>query len=247
MVARHALLRPEPLRLAQRHLDREQQVAPLDRAVVLIVHGQQPGMGTLREQVDGVADDDATDADGEGEPVPRPAPDGLPARRPPCRTGSIWTHGNHCHEYGIREIMVLPHGHGVGTARAVQMFRTYGEDAVEVRLHRTGIAPGERLHRELHRAAARRVPEWRDLLHSEKGPGSDRSWLRDYNAVRPNGSGCCFHQERGRGCKDGTSRRRSGRARPRGCEDEARTARISRPVGRRRGQRSFNAAMIMAA
>ena len=32
----------------------------------------------------------------------------------------------------VREIMVFLHSHGVGTARAVQIFRTYGADAVEV-------------------------------------------------------------------------------------------------------------------
>ena len=32
----------------------------------------------------------------------------------------------------VREIMVFPHSHGVGTARAVRIFRTYGADAIEV-------------------------------------------------------------------------------------------------------------------
>ena len=32
----------------------------------------------------------------------------------------------------VREIMVFLHGHGVGTARAVRMFGTYGADAVQV-------------------------------------------------------------------------------------------------------------------
>ena len=32
----------------------------------------------------------------------------------------------------VREIMVVLHSHGVGTARAVRIFRTYGADAVEV-------------------------------------------------------------------------------------------------------------------
>ena len=32
----------------------------------------------------------------------------------------------------VREIMVFLHGHGVGTARAVRIFRTYGADAVQV-------------------------------------------------------------------------------------------------------------------
>jgi ATP-dependent exoDNAse (exonuclease V) alpha subunit len=32
----------------------------------------------------------------------------------------------------VREIMVFLHGHGVGTARAVRIFKTYGADAVQV-------------------------------------------------------------------------------------------------------------------
>ena len=32
----------------------------------------------------------------------------------------------------VREIMVFQHSHGVGTARAVRIFRTYGADAVQV-------------------------------------------------------------------------------------------------------------------
>ena len=32
----------------------------------------------------------------------------------------------------VREIMVFLHSHGVGTARAVRIFRTYGNDAVQV-------------------------------------------------------------------------------------------------------------------
>ena len=32
----------------------------------------------------------------------------------------------------VREIMVFLHNHGVGTARAVRIYRTYGADAVEV-------------------------------------------------------------------------------------------------------------------
>ena len=32
----------------------------------------------------------------------------------------------------VREIMVFLHSHGVGTARAVRIFRTYGADVVEV-------------------------------------------------------------------------------------------------------------------
>ena len=32
----------------------------------------------------------------------------------------------------VREIMVFLHSHGVGTARAVRIYKTYGADAVEV-------------------------------------------------------------------------------------------------------------------
>jgi len=32
----------------------------------------------------------------------------------------------------VREIMVFLHGHGVGTARAVRIYKTYGADAVQV-------------------------------------------------------------------------------------------------------------------
>src|SRR5260370_10304604 len=32
----------------------------------------------------------------------------------------------------VREIMMFLHGHGVGTARAVRIFKTYGTDAVQV-------------------------------------------------------------------------------------------------------------------
>jgi hypothetical protein len=32
----------------------------------------------------------------------------------------------------VREIMVFLHSHGVGTARAVRIFKTYGNDAVQV-------------------------------------------------------------------------------------------------------------------
>jgi exodeoxyribonuclease V alpha subunit len=32
----------------------------------------------------------------------------------------------------VREIMVFLHGHGVGTARAVQIYKTYGGDTVQV-------------------------------------------------------------------------------------------------------------------
>ena len=42
------------------------------------------------------------------------------------------------------------------------------------RLHRAGLALGERLYRELQRAATRRAPERGDILHPEGSPGSHR-------------------------------------------------------------------------
>ena len=42
------------------------------------------------------------------------------------------------------------------------------------RLHRAGIALGERLHREFQCPTARRAPERGDILHSEGSPGSHR-------------------------------------------------------------------------
>jgi len=35
-------------------------------------------------------------------------------------------------EKAVREIMVFLHSHGVGTARAVRIFKTYGSDAIQV-------------------------------------------------------------------------------------------------------------------
>ena len=43
------------------------------------------------------------------------------------------------------------------------------------RFHRAWFTLGEWIHRELQRAAARRTPEWGDLLHPQRGPGSHRS------------------------------------------------------------------------
>jgi len=42
----------------------------------------------------------------------------------------------------VREIMVFLHSHGVGTARAVRIFKTYGADAIQVY---TGVTRGKRL------------------------------------------------------------------------------------------------------
>ena len=35
----------------------------------------------------------------------------------------------------VREIMVFLHSHGVGTARAVRIFKTYGSSAVQAKTH----------------------------------------------------------------------------------------------------------------
>jgi len=48
----------------------------------------------------------------------------------PVRAGRItaaWAE-----QKAVREIMVFLHSHGVGTARAVRIYKTYGEDAVQV-------------------------------------------------------------------------------------------------------------------
>ena len=48
----------------------------------------------------------------------------------PARAASIlaaWTE-----QKAVREIMVFLHGHGVGTARAVRIYKTYGADAIQV-------------------------------------------------------------------------------------------------------------------
>ena len=48
----------------------------------------------------------------------------------PVRAGRIlaaWAE-----QKAVREIMVFLHGHGVGTARAVRIFKTYGSDAIQV-------------------------------------------------------------------------------------------------------------------
>src|SRR5438067_10735791 len=51
-----------------------------------------------------------------------------------------------------------------------------------------GQPVGERLHRELQRAAARRASRRRDLLHIARGPDRHQSWRRHYNTVRPHAS-----------------------------------------------------------
>lgn len=48
----------------------------------------------------------------------------------PVRAERIW--GAWAEQKVVREIMVFLHSHGVGTARAVRIFKTYGADAVQV-------------------------------------------------------------------------------------------------------------------
>ena len=76
----------------------------------------------------------------------------------------------------VREIMVFLHGHGVGTAHAVRIYKTYGTDAVQVmsdnpyRLARDIRGIGFKTA-ELHRDEARGAE---DCHH----PGSERHFLR---------------------------------------------------------------------
>ena len=46
----------------------------------------------------------------------------------------------------VREIMVFLHSHGVGTARAVRIFKTYGADAIQV-MTENPLSPGARYPR----------------------------------------------------------------------------------------------------
>jgi exodeoxyribonuclease V alpha subunit len=76
----------------------------------------------------------------------------------------------------VREIMVFLHSHGVGTARAVRIFKTYGSDAVQVMTENPVPAgarhPRNRLQdRRRHRDEAR---------HREDGDGAGarRNFLR---------------------------------------------------------------------
>ena len=48
----------------------------------------------------------------------------------PVRAASILTAW--AEQKAVREIMVFLHSHGVGTARAVRIFKTYGSDAIQV-------------------------------------------------------------------------------------------------------------------
>jgi exodeoxyribonuclease V alpha subunit len=62
----------------------------------------------------------------EAEPARLREVDGIgPVRA--GRIGAAWAE-----QMAVREIMVFLHGHGVGTARAVRIFKTYGTDAIQV-------------------------------------------------------------------------------------------------------------------
>ena len=61
----------------------------------------------------------------------------------------------------IREIMLFLHGHGVGTSRAVRIFKTYGADAVQ--------APGRARHRRAPAAPGQRPPA---LARDRSGRGA---------------------------------------------------------------------------
>ena len=75
----------------------------------------------------------------------------------------------------VREIMVFLHSHGVGTARAVRIFKTYGADAVQV-MTREPVPPGARHPR--HRVQDRRCDR-DEARHREDsdGAGAGRNFL----------------------------------------------------------------------
>ena len=84
----------------------------------------------------------------------------------------------------VREIMVFLHSHGVGTARAVRIFKTYGADAIQV-MSENPYRLGARHPR--HRLQDRRCD--RDAARHRQGgdgPGARRHLLR---ADRSDGRG----------------------------------------------------------
>ena len=67
----------------------------------------------------------------EGEPDRIREVDGIgPVRAQ--RITAAWAEQRIVREIMVREIMVFLHSHGVGTARAVRIYKTYGADAVQV-------------------------------------------------------------------------------------------------------------------
>ena len=108
----------------------------------------------------------------------------------------------------VREIMVFLHSHGVGTARAVRIYKTYGADAIQVmtenpyRLARDIRGIGFKTADAIAKAASRRQ-HW-----SGSAPGSHthspKQWTKATAACRPRnwcrlppscwksqGTGCC--------------------------------------------------------
>jgi exodeoxyribonuclease V alpha subunit len=69
----------------------------------------------------------------------------------------------------VREIMVFLHSHGVGTARAVRIFKTYGSDAIQVMTENP-----YRLARKLARPARDRPT---DARHRRRDAGGKMSGL----------------------------------------------------------------------
>ena len=90
----------------------------------------------------------------------------------------------------IREIMVFLHSNGVGTARAVRIYKTYGVDAVQV-IDRKPIPPGARHSRywiqdcrcnryeARHRKKRRDQGARRHLICTDRGHGRRSLWLAD--------------------------------------------------------------------
>jgi exodeoxyribonuclease V alpha subunit len=89
----------------------------------------------------------------------------------------------------VREIMVFLHSHGVGTARAVRIFKTYGADAIQVMKEPVSAGPrypGYRLQdRRRHRHEARYRENGHDpgsrwhFLCADRGHGRGALWTPD--------------------------------------------------------------------
>jgi len=78
----------------------------------------------------------------------------------------------------VREIMVFLHSHGVGTARAVRVFKTYGTDAVQVMSEKPNApitgphAAGDAIEKGMHWDCA--SPWTRDSVNEGAEPSSWR-------------------------------------------------------------------------
>ena len=92
----------------------------------------------------------------------------------------------------VREIMVFLHNHGVGTARAVRIFKTYGADAVQVmsenpyRLARDirgiGFKTADAIAEARHRENSNDPRPCRHLLCTDRGDGRGALRLTDRRA-----------------------------------------------------------------